>query len=178
MSRYAVRTLRSTDFNTLMRLEQEVFGRTSDGVLGPYYVRLCCDFFADSCFMLEAEGVAKGYLLAFLKGRELYCTTLALLPEVQGSRAILALLRAFISEVSERVDVCWFTVEADNEAARALHAMMGAREVDVRPDFYGPGHERIISRIERPQFEAVRNRLERLGLVGSKKTRRQEVALA
>jgi ribosomal protein S18 acetylase RimI-like enzyme len=165
MSRYTVRNLRSSDFALLMQLEESMFGATDEGVLGPFYVRICCDFFQDSCFLLEAEGEPAGYLLSFVQKGQAYCTTLALLPKYQGTRAIVALLKAFVGAIQGDVDTCWFTVECDNEAARAVHKSLGAREVEERPDFYGPGRARIISRIDRESFEKLRHRFQRLGLV-------------
>ncbi|MGK3967886.1 GNAT family N-acetyltransferase [Sorangium sp. So ce118] len=165
MSRYVARTLRSDDFSTLMELEAALFGSAGDGELGRYYIRLCCDFFKDSCFLVEAAGKPAGYLLSFTRGKEVYCTTLAVLPEYQGSRATHTLLRAFVGSILGWAESCWFTVEEDNHAARALHAMLGAREIEVRPDFYGTGHPRIISRIDRDAFLALRARFERVGLV-------------
>lgn len=165
MSRYQVRPLESSDFQVLMDLEEQLFGDSSEGTLGAYDVRLCCDFFAESCFLLEVEGRPVGYLLSFLKGREVYCTTLGLLPQMRGTRGLVALLRAFVLKVADQVDCCWFTVEEDNQAARALHEMLGAREVESRPDFYGPGRARLISRIEREDVERLQARFLRLGLV-------------
>jgi ribosomal protein S18 acetylase RimI-like enzyme len=165
MARYSIRPLRSEDFPLLMALEEEMFGDDPDGTLGPYYVRLCCEFFGDSCFLLEAGGELAGYLLSFTKGRESYCTTLALRPRFQGSRAVVKLIQAYIAAIADRVDVAWFTVEPGNEAARALHRMLGAEEVGVREDFYGPGTTRIVSKIDRAAFERLRHRFAKLGLV-------------
>jgi ribosomal protein S18 acetylase RimI-like enzyme len=165
MPNRTIRALRSDDFATLMRLEEEIFGASGDGVLGAYYVRLCCEFFAESCFVAEEDGEAVGYVLSFIKGREAYCTTLGVIPRCQGTRVAFLLVRTLVAALADRCDSCWFTVKEDNVAARALHEALGAREVGIREDFYGPGDRRLVSRIDRDAFERVRARLQRLGLV-------------
>jgi hypothetical protein len=43
--------------------------------------------------------------------------------------------------------------------------MLGAVEVDRRRDYYGPGDERIVSRIDRATIERMRPKYERLGFL-------------
>ncbi|BDG07035.1 GNAT family N-acetyltransferase [Anaeromyxobacter paludicola] len=160
-----IRPLSPDDFDELMRLEEQIFAADGEKVLGPYYVRLCCDFFPDSCFVAIEDGRVVGYVLCFLRGREAYCTTLAVVPELQGSRVAVQLVRTLASAIAHRVDSCWFTVKEENVAARALHAALGAREVEIRHGFYGPGDRRIMSRIDRAGFDRLRGRLERMRLV-------------
>ncbi|PRQ08845.1 GNAT family N-acetyltransferase [Enhygromyxa salina] len=165
MSDYNVKNLEPSDFDDLMYLEEEVFGAEGESTLGPYYVRLCCDFFGQHCFLCLNDGKPVGYLLSFVRDREAYCTTLAVTPEFQGTRAVPLLLRAFVGSIADRVDSCWFTVKADNKAARALHASLGATEIGVRHGFYGPTDERIVSKIDAAAFAKLRARYVRLGLL-------------
>ena len=165
MTRYTVRTLSSGDFAALASLENDVFATMGEAVLCPHYLRLCTEIFADSCFIALDGDKPVGYLLSFMNGRDVHCTTLAVIPEYQKTRVTVQLIGAFVRRVIDSVDACWFTVKEDNAPARAVHKMLGAMEVGRRIDYYGAGDERIVSRIDRATFERLRGKYERLGFV-------------
>ena len=165
MSRFAIRKLSSDDFAALATLETDVFGAMGEAVLCPHYLRLCTEIFDDSCFIALDGDRPVGYLLAFIHGREVWCTTLAVIPEYQKTRATVQLIGAFVRHIIDRVDVCWFTVKEDNAPARALHRMLGAVEVGRRTDYYGPGDERLVAKIDRAIFEQMRGKYQRLGFL-------------
>lgn len=165
MSDYEVRPLEPGDFDTIMGLEQELFGDKGEKTLGPFYARLCCDFFNETCFLAFLDGAPVGYCLAFVRDREAYCSTLAIVPEHQRSRVVFRFVQAFIGAIASRVDTVWFTVHESNADARALHATLGAREVAVHDAYFGEGEPRIVSRIDRVAFEKLRKRIARLGLI-------------
>jgi ribosomal protein S18 acetylase RimI-like enzyme len=118
MASRRVRMLQREDFPTLMDLETRVFGTAGEAVLGPFYVRLFCEFFAETSFLAVEDGKPVGYILCVLRGKEAYCTTLAVVPEHQGSRVAFDLLRRLIEVLAGRVDSCWFTVKENNLRAR------------------------------------------------------------
>ena len=167
MADYEIRNLESTDFDRMMALEQTLFAANGEKTLGPFYVRLCCDVFNDTCFVAFANGEPVGYLLSFVRGREAYCSTLAIVPEHQRSRLVYRFVHAFVGAIANRVDAVWFTVHETNVDARALHATLGARETGRHDEYYGPGEPRILSRIDRFAFEKLRARMARLGLLGA-----------
>jgi ribosomal protein S18 acetylase RimI-like enzyme len=173
MNHYTIRNLVTEDFAALTTLEKDVFGAMGEEVLCPHYLRVCTEIFAQSCFIALDGDRPVGYLLAFTRDREVHCTTLAVIPEYQRTRVTMQLIGAFVRNIIDRVDTCWFTVKEDNAPARALHRMLGATEVGRRLDFYGPGDERLVSKIDRDAFERMRAKYERLGFVAP---RQQEAA--
>src|SRR5256712_12445291 len=122
--RWEIRPLRSEDFAPLMRLEEDVFGANGEKTLGPYYCRLWFEFFTDTCFLAFVEGEPAGYVLCFVRGREAYCTTLAVTPRFQGTRIALRLVRLLISAHLNRRDSRWFQVQEWNRRAHASHPVL------------------------------------------------------
>jgi ribosomal protein S18 acetylase RimI-like enzyme len=169
MNHYTIRSLTTDDFAALATLEKDVFGAMGEEVLCPHYLRLCTEIFAESCFIALDGDRPVGYLLSFTRDREVFCTTLAVIPEYQRTRVTLQLIGAFVRRIIDTAEVCWFTVKEDNAPARALHRMLGAIEVGRRVDFYGPGDERLVSKIDRATFERMRGKYERLGFVAARR---------
>jgi ribosomal protein S18 acetylase RimI-like enzyme len=165
MADYEVRTLQPQDFDALMALEQSLFGDSGEKMLGPFYLRLCCDFFADTCLIALVDGEPVGYCLTFVHGREAYCSTLAIVEAYRRTRLVHRFVEALVGAIGSRVDALWFTVHESNTDARALHATLGARESGVHPAYFGPDEPRIVSRIDRVAFERLRTRMARLGLL-------------
>jgi ribosomal protein S18 acetylase RimI-like enzyme len=165
MADYEVRALEPDDFDTLMGLEQALFGDKGEKTLGPFYVRLCCDFFKDTCFLAFVDGEPVGYCLAFVRGREAYCSTLAIAPAHQRTRLVYRFVQVLVAAIASRVDSVSFTVHESNVDARALHATLGARETARRDAYYGPDEPRILSRIDRAAFDKLCARMHRLGLL-------------
>jgi ribosomal protein S18 acetylase RimI-like enzyme len=165
MAEYEVRALGPDDFDTIMALEQMLFGDKGEKTLGPFYVRLCCDFFRDTCFLAFADGEPVGYMLSFVRGREAYCSTLAITPPHQRTRLVYRFMQVLVAAIAARVDSLWFTVHESNTDARALHATLGARETGRSDAYYGLGEPRIISRIDRAAFDKLCARMHRLGLL-------------
>jgi ribosomal protein S18 acetylase RimI-like enzyme len=167
MAEYDVRPLVPDDFETLMALEQTMFGEKGEKTLGPFYVRLCCDVFADTCFIGFYDGEPVGYMLSFVRGKEAYCSTLAIAEAHQRTRLVYRFVQTFVAAIATRVESVWFAVHPTNADARALHATLGAREMLRHDAYYGSGDPRIISRIDRVAFDRLRSRMRRLGLLGS-----------
>ncbi len=165
MATREIRALTRDDLSLLEELENAIFGSAGEATLGAYYLRLCCEFYADTCFLALEDGRPVGYILCFVREREAYCTTLGVVPERQGTRVALQLVKALIGAIAFQVDSCRFTVKEDNLAARALHKALGARDVEVRRDFYGPGDDRLVSIIDRKSFDGLRGKLTRMKLL-------------
>ena len=144
-----IRSLQSDDFPELMRLEEEVFGASGESVLGPTTSGSAASSSPTPASSPSERGRAVGYVLTFVRGREAYCTTLAVAADATALPRAIQLLRALVGAIAGRVDACWFTVKEDNLAARALHAALGARERRDPRRLLRARRRRIVSRIER-----------------------------
>lgn len=153
---HRVRALDRGDFDALVALEGTRSG--AERALGPYFVRLCCEFFRDTCFVATVDGEIVAYVLCFLQEREAYCTTLAVHPRHRRSEVLQKLLRRVVISLERRVDSCWFTVKQSKQMARLLRDGLGDIDLETRTDFYGPGDDRLVLRIDREALSRQRLR--------------------
>lgn len=123
MSPIEVRILRSRDLASLLELEDRIFGRTGERLLGPDFLTMCCEHFADTCFLALEDGAPIGYLLCFVRDREAYCTTLALLPRHRGGPAAFLLAQSLLEALAGRADTCYFTVGDEDPAGGVLSGL-------------------------------------------------------
>ena len=117
---YDVHALTPRDFEPLMSLEDTLFGAKGEKTLGPFYVRLCCDFYGETSFLARVAGEPVGYILSFVREREAYCSTLAIIPAYQRTRVVHNLIKAFVRSNTRRVDTVWYTVTEDSRDAREM----------------------------------------------------------
>lgn len=160
---HRVRALDRGDFDALLALEGAVSGAGGDRALGPYFVRLCCEFFRETCFVATVDGEIVAYALCFVQEREAYCTTLTVHPRHRRSEVLQKLLRRLVISLERRVDSCWFTVEQSDQMARLLREGLGAIDLGTRADFYGPGDDRLVLRIDREALSRQRLRYRAAG---------------
>jgi hypothetical protein len=176
--RYYVQELQNTDFAKLSQLDEELTGVNASIGQWPYYLRLSPEHCSKTCFVAMADDRPVGYLLCFVRGKEAYCTALSVLPAFAMTRVTMLLFAALLRALLGDIQTCWFTIRPDNEAARALHAMLGVAEAVIVRDFYSAGDLQVVSKFERVDLEHRRAHYARLGLLPMDRETSQEDAKA
>ncbi len=158
-----IRTIRSDDYETLQELEAEIFGKAGYPLVGSYYLRVCTELYAESCFLALIAGRPVGYILTFLNDGIAYSTRLGVIDQHQGTGAAIQLIAATIDMlVKKDFDVCWFTVKPNNVHARKLYHRIGAIERGTRQDFFAPGDELILLELDRTALQSFHEKYELL----------------
>lgn len=158
-----IRPIRSDDYEVLQALEAEIFGKAGYPLVGSYYLRVCTELYAQSCFLALVAGRPVGYILTFLNDRVAYSTRLGVLDEHQGTGAAIQLIATTIELlVRQNFDVCWFTVKPGNAHARKLYQRIGAIERGTRQDFFAPGDELILLELDRQALQSFHDKYELL----------------
>ncbi len=165
-SRFTVRALESSDFQSLQHLESDIWGDDPIGQLCPHYLRLCTEHFSDWGFIAFEGDRPVGYALNFPKGKVNYCATLAVHPDFRKSKVNYLLIRALVVKLlEEQMEECRFLVQPDNWEARSIHNSLGAKVITEVSDYYRKGDTRLWSSITKDSLERIRARYTRLRLV-------------
>lgn len=156
-----IRSLSSDDYETLHQMEADIFGKAGYPVAGAYYLRLCTELYADSCFLAFVDGRPVGYILTFLNAGVAYSTRLGVVDEYQGSGAALQLIAATVDMLIKKdFDVVWFTVKPNNFHARKLYKKIGAIERGTRENFFVPGDQLIFLEMDRTALRLFNEKYE------------------
>ena len=126
---YEVRSLASEDRAVLATLDSLVNPSAKELLPSPAYRTWCVTQFPTTCLGVWADQTLIGYVLCLLRKRQAFCTTLAVQPAFQRTRATPLLVASLMHALVPRVDTCWLSVAPDNFAARTMHAMFAARVV-------------------------------------------------
>jgi hypothetical protein len=90
-----------------------------------------CEEHAETSWVAREGDVCTGYLLAFVRDREAHCVAIGAAPRSIGVNRRVALVRALLRELGDRIDVCWLTVAASDVATRVRMAALGATEIGM-----------------------------------------------
>lgn len=173
-----IRALRSTDFEKLVLLEQQIDveerGGSASLSSSSYYLRMCCEHFQSTSFLLEQEGEPLGYLLAFVQGREAFCGAFGV--RDAGTRTLTwteQIVARFIAEVAPQVEVVWWTLPMEAAGKRALLQRLGAVEVEHRADFGGSGRGRVLARVSKEHLPTGMGSIDLFGTQTQTQTQRR-----
>jgi ribosomal protein S18 acetylase RimI-like enzyme len=159
-----IRTIRSDDYESLQQLEAEIFGKGGYPLVGTYYLRVCTELYAESCYLALVDGRPVGYILTFLNDAIAYCTRLGVVDQHQGTSAAIQLIAATVDMLVKRdCAVCWFTVKPNNIHARKLYRRIGALERGTRQNFFAPGDELILLEMDRSALQSFGEKYELIG---------------
>ena len=112
-----------------------------------------CEQPGNACYIALEGDEPAACLLCFVRGRDAYCSTIAVRADLARAGAVSDLLGRFCEDVLGRIDTCWISVSEDHPAARALRKMLGAAGIGVRIVYTGPHESHITARIDRARAE-------------------------
>jgi ribosomal protein S18 acetylase RimI-like enzyme len=135
----------NNDWEDILAIERAVFG--SEG-FDPYFIRMIPFLFGRTCTIARDRDRAIGYSLGAIEDR----------PPNEGWLLSVAVLRGYERRGLGRAlstrcvellrgngaKAIKLTVAPDNVAALRIYSRLGFREVGRRPDFYGPGKDRLL----------------------------------
>ena len=143
-SAVTIRSVRGSELPALHRVDRLVFGRFAY----PYFMlRQLVELHADHCLVADDRGELVGYCLGAPsdEGQIGWILGLTVLPRVRGA----GYARDLIREVSLRLfadDVreIRLAMYPDNDRAIRLYTSLGFTHAELRPDYFGPGADRLI----------------------------------
>lgn len=152
---YEIRSITGADIESLLELQLALPDSFSQTEPLPVYRALCADTAGATCFVALEEQQPVACLLAFVREREGYCTTIAVRPSSERSPAVAALLARSAAELAKRVDTCWISLTEGDQVARSLCRTLHTLGIGVRVAYGRPVRNHIAARIDRARRERL-----------------------
>jgi len=127
----------------VVALEQTAF---APPVYPVFFFRQAYDLWPELFWVARHNTEVVGYLLAApaaANPHEFSLLSLAIAPQAQGKGVGKALLRAFLSTMTDGQQI-WLTVDPANQAALRLYQQFDFQLVREEQDYYGVGYHRLV----------------------------------
>lgn len=153
-----LRPMNVNDIARVAALEQVVFSGSNHE---PWSEQIFADDFAAPghiWWVAHDEGEIVGYVGGVMAASEVQISNVAVVPE-RRREGIAERLLARVTYDAQMLNASTseLEVDVDNEAAKALYSKLGYKELAVRPNYYGAGHDALVMEAQLPLITESRH---------------------
>lgn len=142
-----IRKIEPDDFKHLLVIESESF----DSGYSPYFIKMIPILYGNTSFIAVKGRSAQGYGMAAIEQgnpRRAWLMSLAVRPKYRGAGLGEKLITHILKSLAEaKVSDVLLTVTPNNTKAVDLYQRLGFDTVKLLQDFYGPGEDRLLMKI-------------------------------
>lgn len=142
-----IRKIEPDDFKHLLVIESESF----DSGYSPYFIKMIPILYCNTSFIAVKGRGAQGYGMAAIEQgnpRRAWLLSLAVRPKYRGAGLGEKLITHILKSLAAaKVSDVLLTVTPNNTKAVDLYQRLGFATVKLLQDFYGPGEDRLLMKI-------------------------------